>query len=195
MIVRTGRGAKAAVGSSRIANSGGGMSEDEAGTMPATAAGEARKRAPAKTARAKAKPVRWSARRETIFLQTLAQTAKVAAAIRASKLSESNVYRHRQRSEAFRAKWAAALAEGFERLETMMLDRALNGVEKPIWYGGKQVGTMTEYSDRTALALLAQHRGSVRGTAVPTREMSVDEWRAYWERRLGGMRQRLRPDD
>jgi hypothetical protein len=170
------------------------MSEGDTGTVtdaPAERrAAPARKRAPA--TKRKTKQVRWSAKRETIFLDTLAQTAKVAAAIRASKLSESNVYRHRRRSEAFRAKWAAALAEGFERLEAMMLDRALNGVEKPIWFGGKQVGTMTEYSDRTALALLAQHRGSVRDATMPAQDMSTDEWRSFWDKRLRGMQRRLR---
>lgn len=142
--------------------------------------------------RRKPKRVAWSAKREAAFLETLAQTAKVAAGVKASGMSESSIYRRRQISEEFRARWAAALAEGFERLEAMMLDRALNGIERPVWYGGKQVGTMTEYSDRTALALLAQHRGSVRGTAVPTRDLSMEEWRSHWGERFGGMRRRLR---
>ncbi|WP_420142892.1 hypothetical protein [Sphingomonas sp.] len=167
----------------------------EIGEGMATGAGpkEGRKSAKPKKAARKRKPKRiaWSARRERIFLETLAQTAKVAAAVRASGLSDSNVYRHRQCDEGFRGRWAAALAEGFERLEAMMLDRALNGVRKSVWYGGKRVGTMTEYSDRTALALLAQHRGAVRDAGVPAHDMSTDEWRAHWDRRFKGMRRRM----
>jgi hypothetical protein len=175
------------------------MSENETLTAPDGPARAARVRAAPVAKRIvrkrKAKRVRWSAKREAAFLQTLAQTAKVAAAIRVSGLSDTTVYRHRQQSEEFRARWAAALAEGFERLETMMLDRALNGIEKPVWYGGKQVGTMTEYSDRTALALLAQHRGSVRGTTMPAHDMSTDEWRTFWDGRMSDMQRRMRGAD
>jgi hypothetical protein len=168
----------------------------EATAVPAAPA--VRRPAPRKPAARRRKPkraVRWSARREAIFLETLAQTANVAASARAAGLSDSNVYRHRQRSDAFRAKWAVALAEGFERLETMMLDRAINGTKKPVWYGGKRVGTITEYSDRTALALLAHHRGTVRGSAVPTHDMSVEDWRTHWDTRLRDIQHRLRGED
>jgi hypothetical protein len=173
-------GSEAAIGSDIGGRAASETGTGRKGTAPRKAA---RKRKP--------KRVPWSARRERIFLETLAQTAKVAAAVRASGLSDSNVYRHRQCDEGFRGRWAAALAEGFERLEAMMLDRALNGVRKPVWYGGKRVGTMTEYSDRTALALLAQHRGTVRDAGVPAHDMSTDEWRAHWDRRFKGMRRRL----
>jgi hypothetical protein len=167
------------------------MSEAVDGPAEAGAVGAVRpKRAAAK--KRKPKRARWSAKREQAFLQTLAATAKVVAAVRASGLSETTVYRHRADDEGFRARWAAALAEGVERLETMLLDRALNGVEKPVWYGGKQVGTMTEYSDRTALAVLAHHRGTVRDGAAPTSDMSVEAWRSHWDGRFRGMERRLR---
>jgi hypothetical protein len=180
------------------------MEQDEDAAAPAGAEAAAvpaapatRRPAPRKPAARRRKPkrVRWSAKREATFLETLAQTANVAASARAAGLSDSSVYRHRQTSDAFRAKWAVALAEGFERLETMMLDRALNGTEKPVWYGGKRVGTITEYSDRTALALLAHHRGTVRGSAVPTHDMSVDDWRTHWDMRLRDIQRRLRGAD
>jgi hypothetical protein len=145
--------------------------------------------------KAKPKQIRWSGKRERAFLQTLAATAQVTTAVRASGLSESTIRRHRASDESFAARWAAALAEGVDRLETLMLDRALNGVEKPIWYGGKQVGTMTEYSDRTALAVLAHHRGTVRDASPPTRELSADEWRTHWDTRFKGMQRRIRGGD
>ncbi len=84
--------------------------------------------------------VRWSALREEKFLMTLAETSCIAAAIRASGLSSSNVYRRRRSSAEFRARWTAALREGYIKLESEMLDRALNGVEREIWHGGKKVG-------------------------------------------------------
>lgn len=160
-----------------------------------TAVAPAKGRAPARRPRPKAKPkrtlVRWSAAREEIFLATLGQTSNVAASIRASGLSETSVYRRRQMSEDFRARWAAALREGFAKLEAMLLDRALNGVEKPVWHGGKQVGTMIEYSDRLALALLSAHRGSVLGIGREPAPVPVDELRARLAARLGQMNRRM----
>jgi hypothetical protein len=106
---------------------------------------------------------RWTIERQTRFLTELAATANVSASARAAGMSEACVYRLRQRSPEFREAWSLALREGYEKLELMLLDRALNGVEKPVWYGGKQVGSITEYSDRLALTLIAAHRASVRG--------------------------------
>lgn len=103
-------------------------------------------RAPARRASAKApkrkKAVRWSAKREGLFVQALGETSNIAASCRAAGLSESTVRRRRSKDAEFAARWAAALREGFEKLETMLLDRALNGMEKPVWHGGKQVGTL-----------------------------------------------------
>jgi len=158
---------------------------------------EVGERAPARApARARARPrklkrARWSAKRERAFLETLAGTANIAASARAAGLSESTMYRRRQRDEAFRGRWLDALREGFVLLETTLLDRALNGVEKPVWHGGKQVGTAREYSDRLALALLNAHRATVAGPGaaeVPLTEEAMD---AEVLRRLGEMSRRM----
>lgn len=135
--------------------------------------------------------VRWSATREEAFLFALAETGNVAASIRASGLSETNVYRRRRQSAEFRAKWTAALREGFLKLEAMMLDRALNGIEKPVWHGGQQVGTITEYNDRTALALLAAHRATVMGTREMAADVPIAELRTRLKARLSEMNKRM----
>lgn len=127
---------------------------------PARPPAAPRPRARPAAAKRKTKRVRWSARREDKFLQALAEFTNVAQSCRVAGLSESSVYRRRQQSEEFRTRWATALREGVVKLETLLLERALNGVEKPVWHGGKQVGTMREYSDRLALALLAAHRNA-----------------------------------
>lgn len=142
--------------------------------------------------RRRARPVRWSARREEKFLATLAEMSNVAASARAAGISESSVYRHRQRSDEFRARWAAALREGYSKLETLLLERALNGVERPVWHGGRQVGTAREYSDRLALALLAAHRTSVTG-AAPGAAPALSDTEVHEElvRRLSEMNVRM----
>ncbi|WP_294395384.1 hypothetical protein [uncultured Sphingomonas sp.] len=140
---------------------------------------------------AKPKRVRWSTRRENTFIATLAETSNVAASARASGLSESNVYRRRQVSPEFRERWTSALRDGVAKLETMLLERALNGVAKPVWHGGKQVGTMVEYSDRLALALLAAHRDGRTQGAVAMIDRSADELRAELLHTLSDMNSRM----
>ena len=141
----------------------------------------------------RAKPAvrqRWTAERQARFLAELAATANVSASARAAGMSEASVYRLRRRSAAFCDAWAVALREGYDRLEMMLLDRAMNGVVKPVWHGGKQVGSITEYSDRLALTLISAHRAAVRGgAALPIEEPGVA--RARIEERLAEMNLRM----
>jgi hypothetical protein len=129
------------------------------------------KPAPKRRPKAKAKPKRetWTAEMKRTFLANLAATANVQASIRAIGMSESAVYRLRQRSPEFRADWMAALREGYARLELMVLERAMNGTPKPIVYAGQIVGQVTEYSDRLALTLLTAHREAVMGERTTTK--------------------------
>lgn len=134
--------------------------------------------------------LRWTAERQSRFLTELAATANVSASARAVGMSEASVYRLRRRSAAFCEAWIVALREGYDRLEMMLLDRAMNGVVKPVWHGGKQVGSITEYSDRLALTLIAAHRAAVRGgSAVMVEEPGTV--RARIEVKLAEMNLRL----
>lgn len=128
-------------------------------------------RAPAAkpTAKTKAKRESWTTEKKQDFLANLAATANVRASIRATGMSESAVYRLRQRSPDFRAQWGVALREGYARLELMLLERAMNGTKKPVFHAGQQIGQIIEYSDRLALTLLSVHRDTVMGEA-PARE-------------------------
>ncbi len=157
--------------------------------LPAPAPAARRPRTPAK----RPKRVRWTAKRETKFLQALTEWSNIAKACRVAGLAESTVYRRRQQSDEFRARWAEALGEGVVRLETLLLERALHGVEKAVWHGGKQVGTMREYSDRLALALLAAHRPRAAEPAADDTAVAMTEAEQREEvlRRLSEMNRRL----
>ena len=144
--------------------------------------------------KARRKPVRWSAKREAAFLAALAESSNVAMSLRTSGLGETAVYRRRAHYAEFAAKWSAALREGYLKLEGEMLGRALAGVEKPVWHGGKQIGTVTEYNDRTALALLNAHRASVIGTRDAPATVPIEELRTRLKARLGEMNRRMGGD-
>jgi hypothetical protein len=72
----------------------------------------------------RAGPGRWSVRAERAFLAELTATANVAAAARAAGVSTVAVYNRRRNSPAFAAAWAAAKAEGYERIEMLLLHAA-----------------------------------------------------------------------
>ncbi len=122
------------------------------------------------TKRAAGSGKRWSATVQRQFLAALIDTLNVRAAARKAGVSESSVYRHRQQSDGFRAAWAQAIQEGYARLELLMLERAVKGVTRPVFFGGKRIGTVTEYSDRAALALLARRRGELADDTAPVED-------------------------
>lgn len=159
--------AQAAAGGSAVAIAG---VADASGTdidiKPARSA--AHSATPARRRARQREAVPWSEEREAIFLETLGMTCSVANATRASGLSSASIYRRRAASDTFRAGWAAAVREGYVRLETEMLHRAIHGVRKTRWYAGKKVGSVREYADRGALSLLGQYRALGQGAAPPS---------------------------
>lgn len=103
----------------------------------------------------------WTAAMADKFAAVLAASCNVSLAARAIRRSVGSVYRQRTRDAGFRAQWDQALSVGYARLEMMMLERALNGVEKAVTLRNGESRIMREYNDRVALALLRHHRDSV----------------------------------
>lgn len=102
----------------------------------------------------------WTEAKADRFVAVLAETCNVTLAARAIRRSISNIYKQRGKDANFRAAWDQALAIGYSRLEMMLLERALHGVEKKVIKNGETT-VMREYSDRVALTLLRMHRETV----------------------------------
>lgn len=109
----------------------------------------------------KARAGGWTVARQQRFLAELAVTANVRASARAVKLSESGAYQLRKSDPAFREAWAAALADGYAKLELTLLERALKGTIRTVTLSSGRQSRTREYSERLALALLAHHAKSV----------------------------------
>lgn len=107
------------------------------------------------------RPSDWTEAKANKFIEVLADSCNVSLAARAVKRSVGNVYIQRNKDAAFRAAWDQALAIGYARLEMMMLERALHGVEKVVTLRNGESKIMREYNDRVALSLLRLHRDSV----------------------------------
>lgn len=136
------------------------------------------------------RPSKFSQAKADKFIKVLADSCNVMLAARTVRWPISAVYRHRTKDASFRAAWDEALAIGYSRLEMMMLERALHGVEKTIVLKNGDSKIMREYNDRIALALLRQHRDTV--AAIEDR-IDGDEYQEACERiieRLARLRER-----
>ncbi len=98
----------------------------------------------------------WTPERQRGFIEALADTGSVEAASRAVDMSSVGAYHLRRQpgAESFRAAWEAALAHGIQRVEDVAMDRALNGVEEPVYSYGKIVGTRIRHNDRLLMFML-----------------------------------------
>ncbi|WP_165611281.1 hypothetical protein [Sphingomonas jatrophae] len=137
---------------------------------------------------------RWTLDRQARFLEALAAGCNVAKACRTVGVSDTSVYRLRMKSPAFREAWAIALHEGYVRLEMMMLERAIDGVEKPVFHGGKEVARVREFDARLAGQLLAQHQRAAVPPVVAAAEPG-DAIRARLAARFEEMAERMTGDD
>lgn len=104
---------------------------------------------------------RWTARKRQVFLATLRNTANVSAAAREAGLPRRSAYQLRDHDPAFREDWQQALEEALDDLEAELRRRAIEGVEKPVFYAGKPCGTIRTYSDQLGVFLLKCRRPEV----------------------------------
>jgi len=130
--------------------------------------------------------------RRAVFLDVLRSTANVSRAARAAGLPTSSLYRQRADSASFAAEWDAAINEAIDTVEEELIRRARDGVEKPVFYGGKQIGTMRIHSNDLLMFLAKARRPEIynRGAAQavqPVHEMTDEEANAELDRRLAAI--------
>jgi hypothetical protein len=98
--------------------------------------------------------------------------------------------RHPEAAE-FRRAWDAALDIGLRRIEDVAMDRAINGVEVPVYSYGKLVGTRVVYNDRLVMFMLRNRLPGRFAGGRPKALNAADketvrklkqQWRAEWER-------------
>lgn len=130
----------------------------------------------------KAGATKTMAARRADFLKRLRGSLNVTESARRAGIGNSTVYRHRQTNARFRAEWDAALAAAVDDVESNALRRAIEGVEKPVFYRGQQVGSIRVHSDALAMFMLKAKRPEIyarlTGAAPVPAEMSADEAKA-----------------
>ena len=89
-----------------------------------------------------------------LFLEALANSGNVRVACNAAGIERSTAYRARTKDEAFKKKWDVAIDDAADLLEAEAYRRAIQGVDRPVFYRGIQVGTVRAYSDPLLIFLL-----------------------------------------
>ena len=89
------------------------------------------------------------------FLDALALTGNVRQAAKAVGFSANRFYVHRRQDPTFAQAWEETMEQAMDTvLEPEAIRRTVEGVEKPVYHQGRQVGTVREYSDTLLIFLL-----------------------------------------
>lgn len=97
-------------------------------------------------------------KRQAAFLEALAKGETVSAALKLAAWGRTEAYKHRKTDPKFAKAWADAEDEGTDLLIREARRRALQGVDKTIFYKGTPIGTETTYSDTLLIFLLKSRR-------------------------------------
>jgi len=135
---------------------------------------------------------KWTARKRKAFIRALRRTGIVTAAVDAVKLSRSQAYQLRKTDPDFRLAWDDALQAALDELELELRRRALEGVEQPVYYGGRECGRIRTYNDSLGMFLLRTRRPGTDDTSVPDPDAASP--RAVVEQRLKQLAARTRDD-
>jgi len=91
----------------------------------------------------------------------LRETGNVSAAAREAGVDVCRAYEKKATEIRFSREWDSAFEEALDNLEGELRRRALEGTEKPVYYGGKEIGKIRSYNDNLAMFLLKARRGHI----------------------------------
>lgn len=86
--------------------------------------------------------------KDTMFFEALANGLTAPAAAAAAGYARSTVYYFRKNHKDFRRRWKLSVSLFENKLLKEVDRRAVTGIQKPVYYKGKIVGSITEYSDQ-----------------------------------------------
>jgi hypothetical protein len=140
----------------------------------------------------------WTPRKRQQFLEVLRREASLREAARAVGLSKTSVTRLRDKDPEFDRQCETALAAIRPSLLETAYQRAVIGIEEPVFQGGKQVGTRRKVSDSMLRLLIdrgvdpncapgGRGTSTISGRYVPTDE----EVLAALHKKLTAMEKRI----
>ncbi len=98
----------------------------------------------------------WTAERQRIFLNTLANTGRITEAAEMADITPRSAYRLRNHPQgtAFARAWDAAMMCASGRLLGVAMERAISGTPQVVWREGRIAAETTRPSDRMLMFLL-----------------------------------------
>jgi hypothetical protein len=115
-----------------------------------------------------AHPTKLTPERKAKFVDALVEFGLVTRAAEIAGISRWSAYQHRAKDSDFAAAWDDAREQFCEALEDEARRRAMDGIEEPVYYQGRQVGTQRVYSDKLLALLLRAARPSKYGRRIET---------------------------
>ena len=106
---------------------------------------------------------RLTQKRLDMFLAELSECASVSMAAAHCGINRTSLYRERERSKRFAAKWDKACDLGVERLQDDAMNRALQGEARPVYRNGEKIGDFQRHDTSLLKFLLQSHRPQVYG--------------------------------
>ena len=128
------------------------------------------------------------------FFATLADTCNVVRSAKAAGFAANWAYRRRRFDAAFRNGWAAAVREGYAKLELVLLERAIKGTPKLVRTAKGTDRVMRDYSTALAVALLRRHAETADSADYQPSEGELAEVRERILEKLEGLRRRSTAD-
>ena len=130
-------------------------------------------------------PNKWCPARMADFLRALAASQCVAEAARSVGMTRQAAYRLRARlkGEPFDIAWEAAFQHGYDALAEAALERAIHGVEVPVFHKGEQVGSYRRFDERLTCFLLAR-RNPVGAQTLGRYTAAAEFWSERWDQML-----------
>ena len=141
-----------------------------------------------------------TAKKLNAFLHHLGRTGSVTFAATRARLQRRTLYKLRATDESFALRWDEALDLGVERLQDDAMRRALDGVARPVWRGGKEVGSVRQFDNKLLQFLLRAHRPETYGDGrrtggLPPLPFDLAERLAASQPRLDAHRAEMRAEE
>lgn len=93
-------------------------------------------------------------KKEQFLDALLASAGNVSHACRAVDLARRTIYEHRDLDSDFAQAWDDVIQQVADTMEREAYRRAVEGVNKPVFQQGREVGSIREYSDTLLIFML-----------------------------------------
>jgi len=125
-----------------------------------------------------------------IFFAALTDTCNVRRSARAAGFTANWAYRRRKFDASFRNGWAAAVREGYAKLELILLERVMKGTPRLVRASGGNDRVIREYSTALSIALLRRHAETADTAQYEPSEAEFAEVRERILEKLEGLKRR-----